>query len=434
MKSKVDIAEIYLWSNKVGAVGWDNETNVATFEFEKKFLESIYDIAPLWMPLEEARRGVTKFSFPDINKLTYKGLPGLLADALPDNYGNKIIDIWLARQGRSPKDFSPVERLCYMGNRSMGALVFKPVIRTSMDKSVLIDIGELVDLAQRIVNNRSALATDYNDDKSKAITDIISVATSAGGNRSKAVIAINKKTKQIRSGQIDVPKDFTHWILKFDGVKDEALGDPKGYGLIEYVYYKMALSAGINMNECALLKENGRSHFMTKRFDRLNHNEKIHMQTLCAIAHFDYNAPGSHSYEQAFQVMRELKLPYPDMEQLYRRMVFNVAARNQDDHTKNISFLMDKSGEWRLSPAYDIIYAYNASQGFTNKHQMQVNGKRDGFQREDLILVGDNNGIKNCKKIIEETLESILKWPQLAKNEGLSKDKISKIKKMHRFI
>lgn len=434
MKSKVDIAEIYLWSNKVGAVAWDNETNVATFEFEKKFLEKNYDIAPLWMPLEEARRGNAKFSFPAINKLTYKGMPGLLADALPDNYGNNIIDIWLARQGRSPKDFSPVERLCYMGNRAMGALEFKPAVRTNMDKSVSIDIGELVDLAQTIVNNKIKLNTSFKGDKSKAISDIIRIATSAGGNRPKAIIAINKKTNKIRSGQVDVPDDFTHWLLKFDGVQDKALGDPKGYGLIEYVYYKMATLAGIKMNECSLLKENGRSHFMTKRFDRINHNEKIHMQTLCAIAHFDYNSPGEHSYEQTFQVMRELKLPYPDIEQLYRRMIFNIAARNQDDHTKNISFLMDKFGEWRLSPAYDIIYAYNASQGLTSKHQMQANGKRDDFQKEDLILVGDKNGIKNCKKIIEEILESILKWPELAKKEGLSKDKINKIKKMHRFI
>ena len=434
MKHKVEAAEIYLWSSKVGAVAWDHQNDCAIFEFEKKFFEKDLDIAPLWMPLEEALRGNTKFSFPALRKETFKGLPGMLADALPDNYGNSIIHVWLAAQGRSIEDFSPVERLCYMGKRAMGALEFKPSLRTGLDASVPIQINDLLILAEKIIHQKKQLQAQLTGDQTKALIDIIRVGSSAGGNRPKAVIALNDKTKQIRSGQLKVPEGFTHWILKFDGLQDNGLGDPKGYGTIEYVYFQMATAAGIQMNECRLLKENNRAHFMTRRFDRAQNNEKLHMQTLCALAHFDYNAPGEYSYEQAFEVIRKLKLPYSDREQMFRRMAFNIVARNQDDHTKNISFLMNEQGQWQLAPAYDVIFACNLSGEWTNKHQMSANGKRDHFTKEDLKKVGDTAEIKGNQKIIDEVIDAVKQWPDLAKKEGVGEEQIKLIGDQHRLL
>jgi serine/threonine-protein kinase HipA len=264
--------------------------------------------------------------------------------------------------------------------------------------------------------------------------DILRVGTSAGGNRPKAVIALNDGTKEVRSGQVEAPDGFGYWVLKFDGVRDRSLGDSAGFGRIEYAYSKMAVSSGINMTECRLLEENGRAHFMTRRFDRVGKSGKLHLQSLCAIAHADFNAPGAFSYEQAFQVLRELKLPYHDVQQLYRRMVFNVVARNQDDHTKNISFLMDKKGEWHLSPAYDVIYSYNPDGVWTGKHQMSINGKRDNFLKEDLIRIGKEMGIKSCNKIIDEIVEVVSNWSQVAKDVGIDHSKIKSIAAAHRLF
>jgi len=428
--NKVDTAYVRLWGMLVGAVSWDPDKEFATFEFDQKFLGQGLDLSPLKMPIAEARRGTAKFEFRTLSKTTFRGLPGMLADALPDNFGNSVIDAWLARQGRTPETFSPVERLCYTGKRAMGALEFSPIINASIEESVPVEVSELVKLAQTVINERSQLTGDFDDyGTSDAILNIIRVGTSAGGNRPKAVIAFNDQTKEVRSGQVDAPEGFDQWVLKFDGVKDKSLEDTAGYGRIEYAYHKMAISSGIKMTECRLLEENGRAHFMTRRFDRLRNRGRLHLQSLCAIAHFDFNDPGAYSYEQAFQTMRELKLPHDDAEQMFRRMVFNVVARNHDDHTKNIAFLMDKEGQWHLSPAYDVIYSYNPTGRWTNKHQMSINGKRDNFSKDDLIPVGNEMNIKSGGKIIDDIVEVVSSWPDFAEDSGVDVAQIKSIGK-----
>lgn len=434
MVDKVETAYVKLWGMLVGAVSWDPEKELATFEFDRKFLEKDLDLSPLKMPIAEARIGTAKFEFPTLPKDTFRGLPGMLADALPDKFGNSIIDAWLARQGRTPESFSPVERLCYTGKRAMGALEFEPIINKSFEQSVPVEVSELVKLSQTVTEERSQLKANLGSDAADAILDIIRVGTSAGGTRPKAVIAFNDKTKEVRSGQIDAPNGFDYWVLKFDGIKDDSLGDPAGYGRIEYAYYKMAMAAGIEMTQCRLFEENGRAHFMTKRFDRIGYRRKLHLQSLCAIAHFDFNEPGVYSYEQAFQIMRELRLSYKDAEQQFRRMVFNVVARNQDDHTKNIAFLMNENGEWRLSPAFDMIYAYNPSGNWTSRHQMSINGKRDDFIKEDLLRVGNEMNIKSSRKITDEIIEIVAQWPDYALTAGVEPSQSKPIGKTHRLL
>lgn len=434
MVTRVDTAYIYLWDDLVGAVSWNPDREFATFEFDKSHLAKGLDLSPLKMPVSEARRGASKFAFPNLSRRTFRGLPGMLADALPDRFGNSIIDAWLARQGRTPKDFSPVERLCYTGKRAMGALEFSPVISDTIDQSVPVEISKLVDVVQTITNERAGLKTDFRHDISEAMMNIIRVGTSAGGARPKAVIALNDLTNEVRSGQVEAPDGFGYWVLKFDGVKDGSIGDPAGYGRIEYAYHKMAVAAGISMPECRLMEENERAHFMSRRFDRLQNGEKLHIQSFCAIAHFDFNEPGAWSYEQAFQVMRELRLPYQDAEQQFRCMAFNVVARNQDDHTKNISLVMNKQGRWRLSPAYDVIYAYNPEGKWTSKHQMSINGKRENISREDLMAVGREMNIKACNKIIDEITDVVSKWSEFAKTAGVEKSQIDGISRTHHLL
>ena len=434
MVTKIETAYVKLWGMLVGAVSWDPAKEFATFEFDRKFLEKGLNLSPLKMPLAEARSGTAKFEFPTLSKKSFRGLPGMLADALPDRFGNSIIDAWLARQGRTPESFSPVERLCYAGKRAMGALEFAPIINESIEQSVPVEVGELVKLAQTVTDERSRLKTNFRNDASDAILDIIRVGTSAGGTRPKAVIAFNDETKEVRSGQVDAPDGFNYWVLKFDGVKDNSLGDPAGYGRIEYAYYKMAIASGIEMNECRLFEENGRAHFMTKRFDRTGSGGKLHLQSLCAIAHFDFNEPGVYSYEQAFQIMRELRLPYREAEQQFRRMIFNVVARNQDDHTKNIAFLMDQSGQWRLSPAFDVIYAYNPTGDWTSRHQMSINAKRDGFIKNDLVQIGKEMNIKSSRKIIDEIIEVVANWSDFANNAGVEPSQFKSIGRTHRRL
>ncbi len=417
---------------RVGAVLWDSDRGLASFEFEPSFLNSGLDPAPLTMPIDEARRGRAVFEFPDLAYKTFYGLPGMLADSLPDKYGNNIINAWLARQGRTPESFSPVERLCYTGKRGMGALEFTPVIGDVANESVPVEVQELVRLAHKVIHERSQLDTNFNH--LEALTDIIRVGTSAGGARPKAIIALNDKTGKVRSGQVTAPAGFSYWIMKFDGVKDDTLGDPAGYGRIEYAYYKMAKQCEINMTECRLYEEGDRAHFMIKRFDRTEKGKKIHMQSLCGMAHFDFNEAGGYSYEQAFQIMRRLRLPHSDAEQLFKRMVFNLVARNQDDHPKNIAFLMDKSGTWKLSPAFDMTYAHNPSGDWTHKHQMTVNGKREGFVYDDLIAVADEMNIKKGSQIIDQIVEVVFRWREFAKAVGVENNQIEAISRTHRFL
>ena len=409
----VNLANVILWDKLVGAILWDEAREVASFEMDAAFVRQGLDIAPLTMPLQSASKGAI-FQFPALPKETYQGLPGLLADALPDRFGGQMIDIWLASQGRARNSMNPVERLCYQGNRGMGALEFAPAIKQEKDTTKNLEIGDLVALSKKALEQKSELNTALSQTEAEALMDIVKVGTSAGGARAKAVIAYNPVTKEVRSGQLVAPEGFEHWLIKFDGVTNEQLSDPMGYGRIEFAYYKMATACGINMTESKLLEEGGRAHFMTKRFDRLPNNQKLHMQTLCGLCHYDYNNPNAYAYEQAFQAMRELRLPYTDAEQLYLRMVFNVIARNQDDHTKNISFLMDTSGKWKLSPAYDVTYAYNPENKWIARHQMSVNGKREGIDQSDLLNVAKQMNIKKPKDIIAQIKETVSNWKHFA--------------------
>jgi len=438
MVKKVDTAVVSLWGDTVGAVAWLDEKGYGVFEYDPAFLKKGLDISPLHMGLAEAQRGDGIFSFPGLNRETFLGLPGLLADALPDKFGNSIIDAWLARNGRDAGSFSPVERLCYTGRRAMGALEFAPPVNRQFDRPVPVEVAELVDLAQNIMAQRlspeveiDVEITNSEKENAESIMDILRVGTSAGGARPKAVIAMDDNGN-VMSGQSDIPDGYDYWILKFDGVTDLELGEPKGYGRIEYACYLMAKAAGIEIKECRLLEENSRAHFLIRRFDREN-NEKVHMQSLCGVAHYDFNNPGAYSYEQAFAVMRRLRLSKADAVQQYRRMVFNVVARNQDDHTKNFAFLMDRDGRWKLSPAFDVIYSHNPAGKWTNQHQMSINGKRDHFVTGDLIAVAESISVPKPTDIINEVVDSVKNWPAFAKKAGVAQKHISEIERHHRL-
>ena len=386
------------------------------------------------MGLDAASNGDGVFSFPAFNNDTFLGLPGLLADALPDKFGNSIIDAWLARNGRDGSSFSPVERLCFIGKRGMGALEFSPPVNPRFNRPVPIAVAELVELAQGMSTQSRGLDVDFGNDEqgnAEAIADILRVGTSAGGARPKAVIAMDDDNNVI-SGQAEVPAGYDYWLLKFDGVSDLELGAPAGYGRIEYAYHLMASAAGIDMMECRLFEENGRVHFLTRRFDR-EAGRRIHMQSLCGIAHYDYNLAGAYGYEQAFAVMRQLHLSKGEAIQQYRRMVFNVLARNQDDHTKNIAFLMGQDGVWRLSPAFDVTYAHNPAGKWTNQHQMSIRGKRDHFTLDDLIAVGESISIPRPVEVINEVADAVSKWPEFARASGVASWLIAEIMRNHRI-
>jgi len=385
------------------------------------------------MPLEER-----VYSFPELPRRTFRGLPGLLADSLPDRFGSNLINAWLARQGRTPESFDAVERLSYTGQRGMGALEFMPAQGPSAEASGSIQIADLVTLASEILSQKKGLATSFQEpERERALQTILRVGTSAGGARAKALIAWNPSTGEVRSGHLEAPPGFNHWLLKFDGVsgnKDKELDDPQGYGLIELAYSRMARAAKITLSDCRLLEENGRSHFMTRRFDRDDAGNKLHMQSLGALAHFDYNEPGSYSYDQAFLLMRKLQLPMRDLEEQYRRMVFNLVARNQDDHVKNIAFLMDRTGQWSLSPAFDITWSFNPNGDWTATHQMSVNGKRDQFSRADLLAAGRSAQLKpgRAEAIAEEVIAAVCDWPIYAAEAGVAEDRYGEIQASHR--
>jgi serine/threonine-protein kinase HipA len=417
----VSVATVRLWGNRVGAVAWNEEQRFAAFEYDSAFLRSSLEIAPLTMPLAA---GI--FSFPELNHRTYYGLPGLLADSLPDRYGTRLIELWLQRQGRSLENFNPVERLCYMGSRGMGALEFEPAL-VSRQRSVRVEVAELVALAGKILSQRENLLVNLNDNESTALDTIFRVGTSAGGARAKAVIAWHPQTGEVRSGQVRAPEGFEYWIIKFDGVDDEALGDPEGYGRIEYAYHRMATAAGIEMTACRLMEESGRAHFMTRRFDRSDAADKIHMQSLCGLGHYDFRQPGRFGYETAMSVCQRLHMGQRMVAQLYRRMVFNAVARNHDDHTRNICFLMDHDGSWRLAPAFDVIWSYNPQGEWTSRHQMSINGKLEDFQKEDLIDVARRFHIKKPADILAQVGAAVRRWPVFAEEAGVEPERIKKI-------
>ena len=414
------LAEVRLWGRTIGAVSLQDGEDVASFEYDAEFAQSGIQIAPIVMRLSQR-----VYRFPALSRPTFHGLPGLLADSLPDKFGNALIDAWLASQGRQPHSFNAVERLCYTGERGMGALEFAPANGPRAKQSTHIEVSQLVALASEVLTHRNNLQASFADEGSEeALRDILRVGTSAGGARAKAVIAWNPKTNEVRSGQVKADKGFEYWLLKFDGVsgnKDKELEDPKGYGVIEYAYYLMALECGIEMSECRLFKENGRSHFMTRRFDRLASGGKLHMQSLSALAHYDFNMAGAYSYEQALLVMRQMQLPMQDIEQLFRRMVFNIVARNQDDHVKNIAFLMNKSGEWSLSPAFDMTYSFNPAGAWTASHQMTMNGKRNDFTMEDFNACAKTVSMKRGRaaKIVAEVQATVSEWMLFAEKAGV---------------
>lgn len=411
------VAEVRLWDTTIGAVLLEDGVRVAVFEYDPAFASSGIEVAPLQMPLEPGRR----YRFPGLNSDSFHGLPGLLADALPDRYGHALIDAWLASQGRAPGSADPVERLCYIGTRGIGALEFRPARGPAAPGVHDLDIAALVELANDVLSDRAKLlASLAKGEREQAMRDILSVGTSAGGARAKALIAYNPSTQQVRSGQLALGAGFEHWLLKFDGVcgdqSREVLTGPQGYGAIELAYAHMAGAAGIEMSECRLLEENGRRHFMTRRFDRDERGGKSHMQSLAALAHLDFAQPGANAYEQAFAVIRTLGLGAEAAEQQFRRMAFNVVARNQDDHVKNIAFLMDQRGDWTLSPAFDVAYAYNPSGDWTATHQMSLAGKRDSFTREDFDTVGRLAALKRgaSRRILDEAIAAVADWPQRA--------------------
>ncbi|MDX1562291.1 MAG: type II toxin-antitoxin system HipA family toxin [Gammaproteobacteria bacterium] len=426
-------ARVRLWGRDIGAVSWIADRDIAAFQFAPEFVGSGIEVAPLTMPL--ANR---VYEFPDLARETFKGLPGMLADSLPDKFGNALIDAWLARAGREPASFNPVERLCYIGTRGMGALEFEPAVPRDPSRQKRLEIDALVALANRVLDERVHLAGKLSgDDDAGVIDDILRVGTSAGGARAKAILAFNEKTGEFRSGQIPAAKGFSYWLMKFDGVagnRDREVADPQGYGLIEFAYHRMAVAAGVEMSECRLHREGGRAHFMTRRFDRTADGDKLHMQSLGAMRHFDFNQPGAYSYEQALMTIRQLGLPMTTVEEQFRRAVFSVIARDHDDHVKNIAFLMNRRGEWRLSPAFDVAYAYNPDGLWTNRHQMSINGKRDGFTIEDLIALGEAGDIKRTRSlgIVDEVDAAVGRWLEFAADAGVAEKTAESIGRAHR--
>ena len=413
-----NLAEVWLWGKLVGALAWEPETATATFEYTPEWMSKSVQLAPLHMPI--VRNGQRIFQFPQLNRDTYKGLPACFADTLPDDFGNAVINAWLARNGRDPSSFTPLERLLYNGTRGMGALEYAPAIRKTQNASNTLELESLINMAQQVLNQRTQ-AFDQIQAKDD-LSGILQVGTSAGGARAKALIAVNSTRTEIRSGQVDAPEGFEHYLLKFDGVVEhssnqETFGDPQGFGRMEYAYYLMAKDSGINISPCELLLDGQRAHFLTKRFDRIG-NYKLHYQSLCAMDHADYKKPGQYSYEQLFSVARQLRLKRADAVEIYRRMVFNIIARNHDDHTKNTGFLMAGPHEqWQLAPAFDIAYSYKAGSPWVNSHQLSLNGKRDNFVRADLLEAAAliSNFTKEAKQIIQQTTEIASQWESYAK-------------------
>lgn len=409
----ISIAIVKIWNEKVGTVTWNSETEVSLFQYDANFIKYGLQLSPIQLPLNEYKT----FSFPELkNSETFKGLPGLLADSLPDSYGSELINMWLTSQGRPEDSLNPVELLCFVGKRGMGALEFEPATPKTNPKSSKIEINSLAKISEYILLGKKNFRSRLSPNDKKSMQEIIQIGTSAGGAKAKAIIAYNPKTGEVRSGQTDAPDGFSHWIIKFDGVKiDNKI--IKGYGKIEFAYYKMAIDCGIEMNECRLFEENGKAHFMTKRFDRIG-NKKLHMQSFGALRHFDYLTSGS-SYEQIFETMRYLKLTYPEMEQMYRRMVFNVMAINYDDHAKNFAFRMDVTGKWKLSPAFDLAYVRINNFG-EPRRSSSINGKRRDITKLDLWDIARRQGIKRADEIINEISDVVSRWKHYADSVNIN--------------
>ena len=425
-----NVARVEIWGRTVGALSYDKDTGLCAFQYDSSWIRTAIELSPVKLPLSNRI-----YQFPALPRETYRGLPGALADSLPDDFGNALVDAWLARTGRDKDSFSGLERLLYTGGRGMGAFEYFPSIDTGLESSEVVELESLVDMAQSVLNHRAELSEILTSDKSsEALYALFQVGTSAGGTRPKVVIGINKTRTEIRSGQVDLPEGFEHYLLKFDGVAErsgtkETFGDPRGFGQMEYAYYRMAKDAGINMSDCELLMDGPRAHFMTKRFDRIG-NKKVHYQSLCAIDHADYRMPGYYSYEQLFSLMRSMRLSRAQALELYRRMVFNIVARNHDDHTKNFGFILNEQHNWELSPAFDMAYSYKPGSKWLNSHQMSLNGKRDDFTRKDLLAPAEKFK-KEANQIIDEVVEIISQWPKYAKEAGVFPDFAKRIQSTH---
>ncbi len=414
-----NLAEVWLWDKMVGALAWSPDTALATFEYTPGWVNTGVQIAPLHMPSQSDSTRI--FQFPQLNRDTYKGLPACFADTLPDDFGNAVINAWLARNGRDPQSFNPLERLLYSGKRGMGALEYAPALRQTQTGSSRVELESLIGMAQQVLDQRAGVSSQLYNAGNDDLTAILQVGTSAGGARAKALVAINKNRTEIRSGQVDAPEGFEHYLLKFDGIVEhgnnrETFGDPQGFGRMEYAYYLMAKDAGINMTPCELLIDGKRAHFLTQRFDRIG-NHKLHYQSLCAMDHADFKMPGYYSYEQLFAVARQLRLTRAEAVEIYRRMVFNIIARNHDDHSKNFGFLLaGPRAQWQLAPAFDVAYSYKPGSPWVNSHQLSMNGKRDGFTREDLLVTAKliSNFTKEAKSIIQQALNVINQWEKYA--------------------
>jgi len=418
-----NLAEVNLWGRQVGALAYEPKSGLSVFEYSPEWLAQAVEIAPLRMPLAS-----TKYQFGALSPETFRGLPAVFADALPDDFGNAVINAWLARQGRDIGSFTPVERLLYTGTRGMGALEFLPVIDRGAAVEGNLAVDSLVKVAQQVLDERADIKQTVTTDNAsdEAMQAILQVGTSAGGARAKAIVAVNKDRSQIRSGQVDAPEGFEHYLLKLDGVEEhkyesETFGDPQGFGRMEYAYYLMAKDAGINISSSELLIEGERAHFMTQRFERIG-NRKLHYVSLCAMDHADYKKPGAYSYEQLLSVARQLRLPRVDAIEIFRRMIFNIAARNHDDHTKNFGFLLGgMNADWRLSPAFDMAYSYKKHSPWVNTHQLSLNGKRDNFNGSDLLgaagLIG--NFTREAPKIIDQIFDVVNEWPHYASKAGV---------------
>jgi serine/threonine-protein kinase HipA len=430
------VAEVRLWGTRIGAVSLTDGERTAAFQYEPAFADHGIELCPPVLPL--SRR---IYSFPALNPESFHGLPGMLADSLPDRFGRAIINAWLATQGRTPESFSVIEQLCYIGARGMGALEYLPATAGPDSRTATpLDVTRLVELASEVLTARGALQASFaTDERRAALAQILQVGTSAGGARAKAVIAWNPATNEVRSGQVAAPAGFDHWLLKFDGVsgnRDKEDEDPKGYTVVEYAYSLMARAAGIQMSECRLFEDGRRRHFMTRRFDRPAAGGKLHMQSLAALAHLDFNRPEGNTYEQAFDVIHQLQLQHTDAaEQLYRRMLFNVMARNQDDHVKNIAFLMDKSGSWRLGPAFDVTFSYNPQGVWTARHQMSINGRREDFTREDFRHCAQRARIARgaATSSFDAAHAAVSRWPEFAAAAGVADAQIKAIAAAHRL-
>lgn len=425
------VARVEMWGQTVGALAYQPESGLCAFEYDPAWIRTGIEISPIRLPLSSRI-----YQFPALPRPTYRGLPGAFADTLPDDFGNAVIDAWLARTGRARDSFTALERLLYTGSRGMGALEYAPAMDRSLNRASVLELDSLVAMAQSVLDQRRQLDQRLQGADTEALSAIFQVGTSAGGARAKAVIGINASRTEIRSGQVALPAGFEHYLLKFDGVVEQAqgretFGDPQGFGRMEYAYYLMAKAAGIQISPCELLLEGERAHFMTKRFDR-DGNQKVHYQSLCAMDHADYKTPGSYSYEQLFSLMRTLRLSKTQALELYRRMVFNILARNQDDHTKNFGFLLNAQQRWELAPAFDVAFSYKPGSPWVNAHQLSLNGKRDDFTRQDLLSPAASF-LKEARQIIEEVATIVAQWPRYAQEAGVAPEFARHIQRCHRL-